>query len=312
MYAHSKEQGEKEYHNDIYVFDEHKQLAMLILGVRFTRVAIASLTKVLSAASMPQTERTSRKKTGKAVTAAPKTSNKPVSTIGDMQTVPRPGGDSDIKSKIRKLLHSVADVPLDSIKNDSTLEDLGVDSLTNTEFITEFRDAFHIEIPLGEVSDLHTVNALSEYVVRNSSLEQAESSDRSVATPSSSSASRDESPSSPASSVSEAPQLLGDNQRAKLAKLVAEQLETNVALSSATCLGDLGMDSLLSVEMERDIEEAFGVDLQPGSLTGETTFGDLHSTLLEQLAVPPAQSSQTVDPVKQTTILVQNTSTYAK
>jgi acyl transferase domain-containing protein len=324
VYAHSKGLGEKDYHNDIYVFDENKQLAMLILGVRFTRVAIASLTKVLSTASAPQTPHTTLKigtgpssirsptKTGKAMAVAPKTSTKPASAKTNVQAVMSLGENSDVKSTLLNLLHSVADVPLDSIKDDSTFDELGVDSLTNTELLSEVCQAFDIEIPLRDFSNLQTVNTLRDYLVRQSALEQSSSSGVTSPPPLSSSESISENLSSAATSLSEQPELLKDNKRAKLAKLVAEQLETTVVLLTETCLGDLGLDSLLSVEIERDIEKAFGVELQPGSLTGETTFGQLSSMLSAQTSAQLVQDSPATDSVDEATIPLQSTSMYVK
>ena len=314
VYAHSKALGGKDYHNDIYVFDGNKQLAMLILGVRFTRVAISSLTKFLTAASAPQMKHAMLKtaidplKTGLSMTVAPKTSTKPVPTTATVQAVLGLDETSDVKSRLRKLLYSVADIPLDSIKDDSTFEELGVDSLTNTELLTEVRQVFEVEIPLSGFGDLRTVNALSEYLVRNSALEQSISSGTTTPSRFSTSESIAESVSSAASSLSELPELLEDDRRAKLAKLVAEQLETTVPLSSEACLGDLGLDSLLSVELGRDIEKAFGVELQPGSLTGETTFGELFSMLWTQTSVPTFQSSHVADSFNETTVPQQRSS----
>lgn len=46
-------------------------------------------------------------------------------------------------------------------------------------------------------------------------------------------------------------------------------------MTRETCLGDCGMDSLMSLELANDIEEAFGVHIDHGYLTAETTFGQL-------------------------------------
>lgn len=309
VYAHSKALGEKDYHNDIYVFNEKKQLAMMILGVRFTRVAIASLAKVLSASSASQTK-DAISKTGvsasdtvsstprsKTVNSVAKPPAKEMHTKANTQAVLRPAETSYVKSTLRKLISTVADVSLGSIENDSTFEELGVDSLMNTELLTEVSQAFGIEIPLHDFSILQTINALSEYLVRNSDLEEPNLSG--TTTPSVFSTSEaDESLSSAASSVEELPALSSDSRHARLAKLVAEQLDTTVGLSPEACLGDLGLDSLLSVELGRDIEKAFGVELKPGFLTAETTFGELSSALFSQTSAPFRQSSLESAPVK--------------
>lgn len=317
VYAHSRALGEKDYHNDIYIFDENKQLALLILGVRFTRVAIASLTKVLSASSTPHTGYPILKPGGvasdapkplpisKAVASAKKPSTKTLSTKSTALTVSRKGENSDVKSTVRELLHSVADVPLESIKDDLTFEELGVDSLMNTELLTEARQAFGVEIPLHDFSILQTVNALGDYLVHISDLEMASSSGTSTPSVFSSSGSTEESFSSAASSIDELPELLNDSRRARLAKLVAEHLDTTVPLSAEACLGDLGLDSLLSVEMGRDIEHVFGVSLEPDALTGETTFGELSNILFAPTSAPLVQSPQAADRVNTATIPIQ-------
>ena len=72
---------------------------------------------------------------------------------------------------------------------------------------------------------------LGEYVANDSALEQPRFIAKEAPSPSSTLESSDKSVFSAPSSISELPEPLKDNRRAKLANLVAKQLETTVALS---------------------------------------------------------------------------------
>lgn len=75
VYSNYRQSTEKEVINDIYVFDSNsKDLVMLILGARFTKVLISSLTKVLSRANQNQLPGLSL-----SLKSSPKTIQQPIS-----------------------------------------------------------------------------------------------------------------------------------------------------------------------------------------------------------------------------------------
>ena len=307
VWGQSTPEGKKDSLSDIFVFDEKKKLALMFLGVKFTRIPITSLTKVLNHANTGEVTASPSK------SSHPKIANQVSRRLKQRKLGPviprRPvsrqnsGNQSlnDVYSTLRSLLNKVADVPMDLIKDDSTLEDLGIDSLMNTEVLAEVRATFGVDVPLQDFQDLQQFGSLAEYIVGKTLSAQPSS----AITPAlSDTESMEDGTESAITSMSEEVEPSKDGLVPSLARLISEQLETNVAMLPETCLGDHGLDSLLSVELTNDIEKAYEVKLGVGSLTGETTFGELVEMVLKQTkgatetddisrTMPPQESSRT-------------------
>lgn len=176
VYSNSHRTGDKELINDIFIFDvESKGLVMIILGVRFTKVSIGSLTKVLSRANVDGSETTATE----APTLSP-AAPQARAAVGGKQPLPmhtkhdavplvvehvlesRPTMDVDME--LKKLLHKVTEVPMDALGIDSTLEELGIDSLMITEVVGEISVTFGIEIPPDGLLNLIDIKSLCQYL----------------------------------------------------------------------------------------------------------------------------------------------------
>lgn len=64
--------------------------------------------------------------------------------------------------KVKELLASHLEIELDTITDESTFEDLGIDSLDAVEILMEMEDEFGIEIQASEMG--HSVKELVEYI----------------------------------------------------------------------------------------------------------------------------------------------------
>jgi acyl carrier protein/SAM-dependent methyltransferase len=194
----------------------------------------------------------------------------------------------DLQSAIQGLLSRVADIPIDTITLDSTLEDLGIDSLMVTEVLSEVRQAFSVDIPPGDFQDLQDIKSLCNYLrpkvsgFRGSSfVSDLDGSD------SLSSASNSTILTAASSFIDVESQ---DGLVSQLAKLVGQHLETSMEMTPTTSLADAGLDSLLSIELLSDIDKIFGAKVE---LAAETTFGDLCEMVLgQQVTLPSAAVAQ--------------------
>lgn len=92
---------------------------------------------------------------------------------------------------------------------------------------------------------------------------------------------------SPPSSVGSEKYILSEDVPVRLAALVADHLESDVAVSRDIRLADLGFDSLLGVELLSDIEKSFGVHIEIDQMTGDSTFGDLSDMVLPKQSAKP-------------------------
>ena len=64
--------------------------------------------------------------------------------------------------KIKEVLADHLDMDTSSITNETTFEDLGIDSLETVEIMMELQDEFGIEISVADVGK--TVGSLVEYI----------------------------------------------------------------------------------------------------------------------------------------------------
>ncbi|RMD39763.1 hypothetical protein DV735_g5370, partial [Chaetothyriales sp. CBS 134920] len=280
VYSSFVRSTDREVNNDIYVFDaQTDELCMVIHGVCFTRVGINTLGRTISRANSAANSATTS-----ATTSARSTPALSRLTSGTSTPASQPEESSlGLELSVKKLVNQVAGVALESLKPETTLESTGIDSLSAHELHEEIQTSFDVDIPSDELLSM-TVAALvlsislhkkgDKKVSRLSTLSRSESSVGSVAMSRTSSFAS--SVQTPATSVSggsgtdaPAPDL------SRLARFVSEQLGTTATMARATCLGDLGLDSLLSLELAHDIEEQFGVQIEEGWLTAETTFGQL-------------------------------------
>ena len=276
--------GEKELSNDIFVFDrESKSLVLIVLGAYFTRVLITSLTRVLSRANKSEKQGEQNRLIALPETIMSKQSPVVLPSL-QVATPSKPARrpkqkrledeTSTIDLDIRKLLHRVTDVPMEDFKDDSTLEDLGVDSLMITEVMSEVCKFFELEISAADFANLLDVKSLRNYLVGRGCGASAKDS---VSDSGSESGEPSESvtpATSAGSSVVDLTSLQSDLET-DLAKLVAGHLESDKPMASETNLANEGLDSLLCIELAADVQKMFGATVDMSLLDGDSTFGDL-------------------------------------
>lgn len=265
--------------SDIFVFaGDTKTLALTILGVRFTQVAISSLTKVLSKTNpaAPSTRKP---------VATPKLAPTPESVVSRPKKR-QPRAPSNLAA-VRKLLQEVADSAAEDIAEDSALDDLGIDSLMVTELLGEIRDRFGVQVSAEKFQEARTIASLCRLLGPE---EEATSSDTSDS---------DSESSSYVESGQTTPELFPTQDRAdvlaKLRGLVTSHLELD-ALSMNMTIGDAGIDSLLSMELCSDIERVFGTKLDPSQMTPELTLEGLATLIAPHSAATSAPSASVPPP----------------
>lgn len=298
VYSNLSEINENNVINDIFVFDSaSKSLVMMVLGAHFTKVLMSSLTKVLSRANSAKPATTA------SAVMSTKISKTPVVTMEDKDLTPDSHKDdnngvslashsesSDLQSAIQGLLSRVADIPIDTITLDSTLLDLGIDSLMVTEVLSEVRQAFGVDIPLGDFQDLQNIKSLCNYLCPKVSGFRGTSSISGTDSDGSDSLSNACNFTTLTSASSFIDVGSHDGLVSQLAKLVGQHLETSMEMNPTTSLSDAGLDSLLSIELLSDIEKMFGAKLE---LVAESTFGDLCDMVLgQQVPLPLAAVAQ--------------------
>ncbi|KAJ4147493.1 hypothetical protein LMH87_002006 [Akanthomyces muscarius] len=176
------------------------------------------------------------------------------------------------------ILEKIADVPRKEVRGTSTFDDLGVDSLMMIEVIDEISSFFKLDLPIEDLEQLTDIDSLEQYLrgrlrrLSDDVFDSDSSGDVTLDSPASSTyeTSIDTSLgptlqlSKPSSTV-----------RKDLMVLVSQHLEYDGELKLQTCLADLGLDSLICIELVADIEKQFGVEIRLENLDEHSTFLDL-------------------------------------
>lgn len=71
---------------------------------------------------------------------------------------------ADIYAKVVGIIAHILKVSNDTIKEESTLESLGADSLNRVEFVMELEEAFGLEIKDEDAEKLSTVKDTVDYI----------------------------------------------------------------------------------------------------------------------------------------------------
>ena len=66
--------------------------------------------------------------------------------------------------KVRKLVAKELGIGEEEIKETTTFQDLGIDSLEVFEVVMALEDAFHLEIPNEDIEDITSIAEITKYV----------------------------------------------------------------------------------------------------------------------------------------------------
>ncbi|KAL4973664.1 hypothetical protein BDW66DRAFT_153616 [Aspergillus desertorum] len=254
--------SDKEVVNDIFVFNASTgELALFILGAHFTRVQISSLVRVLARANT--------------VEGAPDKSSfvkaepKPALALTPIKRSTT-GQNSEVSARLKKTLSRVIEVPVADIHDGDNLADLGVDSLLGTEVLNEINQVFNVSIPADEFALLADVASIFKCLGKYLGVHDSGSQPEDLADTDSVDSDSDIATGAVTSGIT-----TPDDSVARLADLVAEHLEYDGNIEASDNLADLGLDSILSIELATDIKKIFNCDVDMSQLNMDSTFADL-------------------------------------
>lgn len=260
--------SEKEVVNDMFVFNAATgELAMFILGAHFTRVQISSLGRVLSRANTADGApiKVAVPVQSPALRAQPKKVLLPPVTKRSTT-----GPTLEISDKLKKTLSRVIEVPVADIHDGDILADLGVDSLLGTEVLNEINQVFNVSIPADEFALLTDVASISKCLASYLAVHDSGSQPEGLADADSVESDSDMPTGAVTSGIT-----TPDDSVSRLADLLAEHLEYDGTIEASNNLADLGLDSILSIELANDIKKIFNCDVDMSQLNMDSTFADL-------------------------------------
>ncbi|KIA75343.1 polyketide synthase [Aspergillus ustus] len=266
VYSSSHAISDKEVSNDIFVFNAATEdLAMFILGARFTRVLVSSLVRVLSRANSDGNE------LAKVSTEKPPI-KPPVKAPGPAPKLVVPSSSSkvavpDLMVKLKTTLSQMIEVPVADIRDGDMLGDLGVDSLLGTEVLNEINEVFNVSITPEDFDLMTDVASISKALQALIGVQDSANDSEGMAVSVCSSSDNGLGIATPAITTP-------DDSVTRLVDLVSGHLECE-EVTGASNLADLGLDSILSIELATDIKKIFGTEVDVSKLDVKSTFSDL-------------------------------------
>lgn len=189
------------------------------------------------------------------------------------------------------LVERVAEVPRDQINGNVSLDEVGIDSLMLMEVFSEISAHFDVDLPLDALENMADVDALVRYLMQQGASGSSSSDtdtgigssedvdvlseDADAAATSTPASSTDVSVSSASLDAKTGSAAASGTLVAGLAALLQSHLELASPPTLQANLADLGLDSLLCIELASDVQAEFGVELDVYQLDEKSTFADL-------------------------------------
>lgn len=159
VYSNMRDGGETDASADVYVFEaKTKKMVMAAFGFRFSKMSLNLLARMLKSVNK---------------TSATISSNDEVLDVRDERSAvvkpkssaaPKKKAPAGKRQELLKVLSNVTDAPLEEIKDETTLDELGIDSLMATEALNDIRSVLGLTIDLSSFLFFPNVKALATYV----------------------------------------------------------------------------------------------------------------------------------------------------
>lgn len=177
VYSNMTEDGESHATSDAYVFEaESKKMVLAAFGFHFSKMSQALLARLLKSVNGPSTSAKPATKT------TSQTTEKDLVETSESLAEPAKKASSR-RSDLLHVLHNVTDIPLEDLRDNSTLEDLGIDSLMATEVLNDIRAVFCLTIDLTSFLFFHDIGAILAHIDSKLGVGDEESHDSEMNTP---------------------------------------------------------------------------------------------------------------------------------
>lgn len=162
VYSNVESTGKGTVANDIVVLDPRSgDVALILIDAEFTSVSLSALHKVLSKLNQGPESLPARPAPA-AEEIEQSRSNGIFPSVQDIRPEePKAAGTSSIFPSVQRMLSEVLGVGIEEVQPQSSLIDLGVDSLMITEIASEINTRFQTSLSVNDLQDLDDVQALS-------------------------------------------------------------------------------------------------------------------------------------------------------
>ncbi|KAH8728888.1 hypothetical protein GQ44DRAFT_747284 [Phaeosphaeriaceae sp. PMI808] len=278
VYAVYRSTSETTATGDVFVLNSKGAIALTVMDVKFTRLPIATLEKMLDSANpttTPKKARASRHPLPPSVPsrqAVPPLEAADNSSDDDDRIATPPGERNNDESSLRKLIAMYTGAESDDIATHSTMADLGIDSLAAVEFADDLRSQFGKDIDSTDLlsSDLSALFRLFLSTAPNPASKSASKLD-----------------------TIHLPPLATQDNGGRLLEIVSDACGAPAAQIRGThTLRDLGVDSLAAVELKSELEDIFSVTIDETEIDLDSTIEAIMTYLsINKVAAPRLTTS---------------------
>lgn len=167
VYSNMTRGGQTDASADAYIFEaKSKQMVMAAFGFRFSKMSQASLTRMLKSVNKSAAGETSTKSAShqKSDPVLAKELEPLVQVAPSSKSFKAAKKQPTKREELFQILHNVTDVPLEEMKDESYLDDLGIDSLMATEVMNDIRATLGLTIDLASFLLCPDLKSLVAYV----------------------------------------------------------------------------------------------------------------------------------------------------
>lgn len=293
---------------DVFVVTKSGTLITTISGVKFAKLPLAKLHKLLASVNQSSSQEAANKlmphaKSGAVATTASDSSQERNESSPGTPATPVED-DNDLEEKLKELLASFVDLADGPVEDDANLGDLGVDSLGASELVDNLQSSFGIEIDTQDIIDMNYGALRTRLGIQRGRTMLPQSTKAATNEPAKPTSGKDQT-----------------RKTQQLISLIAEHSGTESgSIDHEASLEALGVDSLSLVELKSEIEDLLGVELDDdfstdavvSSLLGMIEQPDLEHTSVDSgkepmkpsISVPEVEPAPDAKPPTQSTTAV--------
>ena len=280
VFANHHKATNKSYLTDIFVFDAvNGSLVEVILGISYVKVSKISMGKMLNrlTAQAHSADRDTSKLS--LSTKTPGRDPSPVSSSRTKIRAPQPkqekaqSSQQDVFKKLRNMLSNISGIEPSDIKDDTELVEIGVDSLMGMEMARDIESTFGCSLSADQLVEIQRFDDLTTCVQAVLSTRVSACNDESSVSEESESHNDliSTADSTPSSSVD-----VSLPQSINISEYLGEFLGLNSSeVAPQARLSDLGVDSLLALELRADLIAKFQIQLSEHLSLDELSVSDL-------------------------------------
>jgi malonyl CoA-acyl carrier protein transacylase/SAM-dependent methyltransferase/acyl carrier protein len=167
VYSNMTRGGQADASADAYIFEaKSKQMVMAAFGFRFSKMSQALLARMLKSVNKSAAAETPSKPANhqKSDTVLAKELEPPIEVAPTSKPSKAGKKQPSKQAELFQILHNVTDIPLEDMKDESSLDDLGIDSLMATEVMNDIRATLGLTMDLATFLICPDLKSLAAYV----------------------------------------------------------------------------------------------------------------------------------------------------